>query len=177
MSALALHLHFNSRPHEEVDLLLRPIAKAHHHFNSRPHEEVDKTGPIVPHNNNHFNSRPHKEVDEEQCKHNSERSEFQLTISQGGRLSCSQVCTLPNMYFNSRPHKEVDTCYTIKICTNQHFNSRPHKEVDTATSFRLDISCISTHDLTRRSTEERVNHYKFQKISTHDLTRRSTTPR
>ena len=87
MSALALHLHFNSRPHEEVDII---------HHNTI--ESMYK----------YFNSRPRKEVDEEQCKHNSERSEFQLTISQGGRLSCSQVCTLPNMYFNSRPHEEVD---------------------------------------------------------------------
>ena len=56
---------------------------------------------------------------------------FQLTTSQGGRLWQRGIVYLAN-YFNSRPHKEVD-----------------------GESFWWFIECIniSTHDLTRRSTE------------------------
>ena len=35
-------VHFNSRPHEEVDNVLRNGGVKNEHFNSRPHEEVDR---------------------------------------------------------------------------------------------------------------------------------------
>ena len=42
MSALALHLHFNSRPHEEVDIIHHnTIESMYKYFNSRPRKEVD----------------------------------------------------------------------------------------------------------------------------------------
>ena len=86
MSALALHLHFNSRPHEEVDIIHHnTIESMYKYFNSRPRKEVDVA------NGDHwawagyFNSRPRKEVD---------------------RAAWSR--DRPSDYFNSRPHEEVD---------------------------------------------------------------------
>ena len=35
------YLHFNSRPHEEVDYQDQQDHQGYRHFNSRPHEEVD----------------------------------------------------------------------------------------------------------------------------------------
>ena len=35
--------HFNSRPHEEVDIRAEKSVRLSEHFNSRPHEEVDAT--------------------------------------------------------------------------------------------------------------------------------------
>ena len=123
----------------------------------------------------YFNSRPHKEVDEEQCKHNSERSEFQLTISQGGRLSCSQVCTLPNMYFNSRPHEEVDKFLIANAEKKKGF------QLTTSRRGRRGIApmwkahdSVSTHDLTKRSTHHLSNTDHIDRVSTHDLSKRST---
>ena len=79
----------------------------------------------------------------------------------------------------------------------RNFNSRPHEEVDLAAAIpdRSEFD-ISTHDLTRRSTQHAEEIIKFYKnfnsrpheevdklvrgfqycdcISTHDLTRRST---
>ena len=55
-----------------------------------------------------------------------------------------------------------------------YFNSRPHKEVDVKLLKEVQLSCISTHDLTRRSTLKRGTAVEAVNISTHDLTRRST---
>ena len=77
--------------------------------------------------------------------------EFQLTTSRGGR---------PRP-FRSGPF------FT-------HFNSRPHEEVDGEDPKHNSGNCISTHDLTRRSTVTSCNTEKEIEISTHDLTRRST---
>ena len=56
-----------------------------------------------------------------------------------------------------------------------YFNSRPHEEVDTRDGENRCLGCISTHDLTKRSTQKRLVSAVFRFISTHDLTRRSTT--
>ena len=101
----------------------------------------------------YFNSRPHKEVDYLVELVFSRLTRFQLTTSQGGR-QLFRVISSWFFYFNSRPHKEVDNART-NVC---------------------DYMSISTHDLTRRSTQ--TGDFKIKKgiISTHDLTRRSTSP-
>ena len=55
-----------------------------------------------------------------------------------------------------------------------YFNSRPHEEVDHNAGHEVLETCISTHDLTRRSTECMQKYIRNINISTHDLTRRST---
>ena len=57
------YLHFNSRPHEEVDLLENLCIRLPIYFNSRPHEEVDYQCWQLLDRLNYFNSRPHEEVD------------------------------------------------------------------------------------------------------------------
>ena len=60
-----LFIYFNSRPHEEVDLVYNIVQKLVHisNFNSRPHEEVDVLPAERSPNTIYFNSRPHEEVD------------------------------------------------------------------------------------------------------------------
>ena len=120
---------------------------------------------------------------------------FQLTTSQGGRLSIPAEKSISE-HFNSRPHKEVDSLgvatiisdVTFQLTTSQggrpfllitrswmvYFNSRPHKEVDILKSDIFVSKGISTHDLTRRSTLSHSCVITGLLISTHDLTRRST---
>ena len=121
--------------------------------------------------------------------------------------------------FNSRPHEEVDHVSLSGTQTIKCFNSRPHEEVDaeiilkedkmmlfqltTSRRGRLQVrSCVqsclhvSTHDLTKRSTNDFLvalfsgvfqlttsrRGRQFQegdvalseRVSTHDLTKRST---
>ena len=137
------------------------------HFNSRPHEEVDVGGivecqtsisfqlttsrggrPIFSGTTakqaEYFNSRPHEEVDQKTADSAHLLATFQLTTSRGGRLKCSMHET-SFRYFNSRPHEEVD------VVLRGDF---------------LGKSSISTHDLTRRSTCYRqsavFDSFKFQ---------------
>ena len=79
-------------------------------------------------------------------------SVFQLTTSRGGRRPGNRQ-RAPHTYFNSQPHEEVDG------------------------QLLCDLVCryISTHDLTRRSTEKQYAPEEAWDISTHGLlTRRST---
>ena len=102
----------------------------HLYFNSRPHEEVDRYCRKALLHNQHFNSRPREEVDISYCPRRAGLLLFQLTTSQGGRLIRS-VNTANCLYFNSRPHEEVDAQGTGN---GRHI-------------------LISTHNLTRRSTD------------------------
>ena len=77
---------------------------------------------------------------------------FQLTTSRGGRRGCPSESRTGYSYFNSRPHEEVDQIPT-----------KPKEYED-----------ISTHDLTKRSTEAERIPVEDSDISTHDLTKRST---
>ena len=99
--------------------------------------------------------------------------------------------------FNSRPHTEVDPSGSRIPAQLPSFNSRPHTEVDGGRRKERTMACLSTHDLTRRSTtfvEQNGISCSFQlttshggrldgitaqdlicQLSTHDLTRRSTT--
>ena len=121
---------FNSRPRNEVDgLPALPCLRSYPHFNSRPHEEVDRQLRSIKCHRLHFNSRPREEVDISYCPRRAGLLLFQLTTSQGGRHSY-RTYAIWLIYFNSRPHEEVDR----KPCLHWRY------------------TCISTHDLTRRST-------------------------
>ena len=189
----------------------------HRHFNSRPHEEVDLTFRIYIFSILYFNSRPHEEVDQVRrfgwrCNCISTHDLTKRSTS----LFCSAVPG--SSHFNSRPHEEVDSHCVNLYLTTTNFNSRPHEEVDEGRPSWNYIKCISTHDLTKRSTmwqtyavspfdfnsrpHEEVDdnvpdlvykllHFNsrpheevdassmpyctFKIISTHDLTKRSTT--
>ena len=78
---------FNSRPHEEVDLLPRQVIFLRNPFNSRPHEEVDPGIVQVFFWWMAFNSRPHEEVDQFQHSKKYRNIIFQFTTSRGGRRS------------------------------------------------------------------------------------------
>ena len=99
--------YFNSRPHEEVDVILDILEREIFHFNSRPHEEVDILERWYYEFIRYFNSRPHEEVDQLFVGHLLHRSAFQLTTSRRGRRS-TFVLSCMMLYFNSRPHEEVD---------------------------------------------------------------------
>ena len=77
---------------------------------------------------------------------------FQLTTSRGGRHQRFDKRDRGCLYFNSRPHEEVDINNFGGIFVWTHFNSRPHEEVDMHLVASSNVSGISTHDLTRRST-------------------------
>ena len=103
-----------------------------------------------------FNSRPHEEVDLAKRPSTIPIIVFQLTTSRRGRRNTIKAL-LPPSYFNSRPREEVDvvskvldaTCSSFQLTTSQ--GGRP------LDNWWLDhIRCISTHDLTRRSTPETV---------------------
>ena len=67
--------------------LLRCILSNRLHFNSRPHEEVDLSLYVVPLAFKYFNSRPHEEVDLQIFLPYHPVLTFQLTTSRGGRPS------------------------------------------------------------------------------------------
>ena len=122
-------MHFNSRPHEEVDFILLPSCKlvdiSTHDLTRR--STLGQCIVLLP--LFHFNSRPHEEVD---C--------------------CQKYYQMATFYFNSRPHEEVDVLFNSFSGFTIHFNSRPHEEVDFVAVNLPTFHIISTHDLTRRST-------------------------
>ena len=125
---------FNSRPHTEVDLSRLFLSDLPSSFNSRPHTEVDGVRPTRAVCSRTFNSRPHTEVD------------FRTMPRQPMPLS-----------FNSRPHTEVDPDLQSFGWKTLSFNSRPHTEVDNGWKCSRDERLhLSTHDLTRRSTGQRL---------------------
>ena len=125
-----LALHFNSRPHKEVDagsvdaslanfsisthdLTRRSTCEGYesqsfvcistHDLTRRSTQPTGfRSEPI-----SYFNSRPHKEVDTRRSVLSMTPNIFQLTTSQGGRRHRT-VQSHPEEHFNSRPHKEVD---------------------------------------------------------------------
>ena len=170
--------HFNSRPHEEVDTDWFPAYGGTEAFQlttsrrGRPRKVHRLHGSMT-----HFNSRPHEEVDVISVTVDFCQKIFQLTTSRRGRrqgvlewqrdhkisthdlTKRSTVCWIcarqSTWYFNSRPHEEVDEREQINTSGTCHFNSRPHEEVDWHDILLLGIRRkISTHDLTKRSTEK-----------------------
>ena len=105
-------------------------------------------------------------------KHNRQFT-FQLTTSRGGRQGV-YVRWWSDWHFNSRPHEEVDECGFY--VTNDDFISTHDltRRSTEALEIGLQDFDISTHDLTRRSTCSDGYFLGVEVISTHDLTRRST---
>ena len=120
---------------------------------------------------------------------------FQLTTSRRGRRRGGHPVRTSGG-FNSRPHEEVDMCTSALRAACRCFNSRPHEEVDQGDGPDRKQIIVSTHDLTKRSTErqrtqasekQRFNSRPHEEVdtrirrkrscefvSTHDLTKRST---
>ena len=211
---------FNSRPHKEVDIIQTECLQDDGAFNSRPHKEVDLGLRFCHALNASFNSRPHKEVD--LCdplhlrRHNlsthdlTRRSTgpsllqqgyqmlFQLTTSQGGRLSPEYSAKISSTFQlttsqGGRPLPIPDKIYpaVFQLTTSQGGRLKRFH-------IKGSVIFLSTHDLTRRSTlrppRRLVGSCIFQlttsqggrregdnkawirgSLSTHDLTRRSTT--
>ena len=150
------------------------LLQALEYFNSRPHEEVDAEHSEASREGTHFNSRPHEEVDITAGVNLIFQLAFQLTTSRRGR-------------HGNYEHTCAD--FTFQLTTSRRGRRR------SATCWRYGI-VISTHDLTKRSTQElflafaRIQDFnsrpheevdlacafvaRRKNISTHDLTKRST---
>ena len=143
--------HITKSPLKGRGFLIKSV-KNRMYFNSRPHEEVDNTPFLHFIIDSYFNSRPHEEVDEKEFfARNSERK-FQLTTSRRGRHLfhvCLQVLSSFQLTTSRRGRR-----YLLSI-------------------FQL-CFYISTHDLTKRSTQVMLSQSLRSAISTHDLTKRST---
>ena len=79
-------------------------------------------------------------------------STFQLTTSQGGRLSLFAYAFMASFF---------------QLTTSQGGRRA-------SSAYPADVTVLSTHDLTRRSTCLRMIFSTSSNLSTHDLTRRST---
>ena len=98
---------FNSRPHEEVDLIFSCKLLRTFPFNSRPHEEVDHLGGNTRPQERPFNSRPHEEVDSFPSPYISGSILSTHDLTKRSTRRTSQKESIRGT-FNSRPHEEVD---------------------------------------------------------------------
>ena len=128
-------LHFNSRPHEEVDLseFLQPVL-GYFYFNSRPHEEVDRVHQVYRLRGVHFNSRPHEEVDSAFDSEGKFIGLFQLTTSRRGR---------------QKPMGKAQRNGVFQLTTSRRGRQGVKERLE-------ERGIISTHDLTKRSTRART---------------------
>ena len=123
-------MHFNSRPHKEVDkpplfFILKPsLFQLTTSQGGRQWGSIEKMITFII--STHDLTRRSTKV----CIASLVFGSFQLTTSQGGRRrGCPSSGR--ETYFNSRPHKEVDnTAFYWHNAFIFYFNSRPHKEVD-----------------------------------------------
>ena len=123
-------IYFNSRPHEEVDLIQRLVWTLVIHFNSRPHEEVDRRY-----------GNPYRYLDISTHDLTRRSTAYEKVRSIVSNISTHDLTRRSTAVFN-----------TI-IVDYFHFNSRPHEEVDVQhCKLTQKYINISTHDLTRRST-------------------------
>ena len=165
-------------------------------FNSRPHKEVDTSTPYSIDDPAIFQLTTSQGGRRYCIYYALFPIPFQLTTSQGGRrwILLSPSGASP---FNSRPHKEVDLKAGFDECMRVFFqlttsqggrqeriqNAVMEKffQLTTSQGGRLSYAIsspqfryLSTHDLTRRSTAEKLIVKPPHDLSTHDLTRRST---
>ena len=122
--------HFNSRPHKEVDSLLR-----------RP-SSISDVFQLTTSQGGRLNSSGLLAMS----------FIFQLTTSQGGRHKGGLLHNFC-LYFNSRPHKEVDVIYRFD---GDFYSISTHDLTRRSTAIVFSPPSgltISTHDLTRRSTQ------------------------
>ena len=146
-------------------------------FNSRPHEEVDlisaRFGVVIV----LFQLTTSRRGRPLYFSGSAGRNVFQLTTSRRGRRQrykgICPVCgvsthdltkrstflraclCLKRLRFNSRPHEEVDVFCSWPNAGHKCFNSRPHEEVDVRSWCPFRQQNVSTHDLTKRSTRNK----------------------
>ena len=189
-------MHFNSRPHKEVDkpplfFILKPsLFQLTTSQGGRQWGSIEKMITFII--STHDLTRRSTKV----CIASLVFGSFQLTTSQGGRRrGCPSSGR--ETYFNSRPHKEVDRLHTSAKRLRSYFNSRPHKEVDGSAegvkpdgvTFQLTTSQggrplrynhLNNQSYFNSRPHKEVDIFPLQvynsvfNISTHDLTRRST---
>ncbi len=127
--------HFNSRPHEEVDVA--EIESGQYSVIST-HDLTKRSTLrlfVLIHNFQYFNSRPHEEVDEKGRREDGWQRNF-----------------------NSRPHEEVDR-RAEKEDSLCDISTHDLTKRSTVIKNRTDVKqCISTHDLTKRSTDPGLRH-------------------
>ena len=176
--------HFNSRPHEEVDLLTpnsldlsfisthdltkrsTSLAATFYHlnlyFNSRPHEEVDMLLSCPLWLLGHFNSRPHEEVDSINEAADGSTIIFQLTTSRRGRL-CGQSDILPILSFqlttSRRGRQQKYTNHPILLLMHLAYSTKTHHSI---THNRI----YSTLSFNKTSPKSGANPLRFHVCST-----------
>ena len=121
-------------------------------FNSRPHEEVDGIPYVDIAVTDMFQLTTSRRGRPSSLSCKNDSMSFQLTTSRRGRPFKASASAERFLCFNSRPHEEVDKHVLVYSCIFVRFNSRPHEEVDTKQSTARGRNCVSTHDLTKRST-------------------------
>ena len=146
-------LHFNSRPHEEVDIIHGRSACSYIIFQlttSRGgrRRSLDDGRSI----HWYFNSRPHEEVDYKDSKISISDYIFQLTTSRGGRqdLKPRDEAVTPFQLTTSRGGRRTTISSSSFASAFQLTTSRGGRRAIAAKEKNL--TDISTHDLTRRST-------------------------
>ena len=85
------------------------------------------------------------------CKNDS--MSFQLTTSRRGRRSAIYGICGVGSSFQLTTSRRGRRNHAFSGTLRTRFNSRPHEEVDSSTAcIWVSSSCVSTHDLTKRST-------------------------
>ena len=147
------------------------------HFNSRPHEEVDgqrEYGRLGQAEFQLTTSRRGRHY-----SHNGEFCEGHISTHDLTKRSTISPCRMPyrsNIISTHDLTKRSTLSIRVSISLMRYFNSRPHEEVDGAVVYGCEHrKRISTHDLTKRSTGSGCCAANCAKISTHDLTKRSTS--
>ena len=135
---------FNSRPHEEVDVLW--LVRVSESLSISTHDLTKRSTALRVISQPSLSafqlttSRRGRPIFTQQPRGTLI---FQLTTSRRGRPHSPCIATLPKGYFNSRPHEEVDLYRGAGRHCIIYFNSRPHEEVDSnfyAKSFPFQIT-------------------------------------
>ena len=166
--------YFNSRPHKEVDQEIASEPTLHHISTHDLTKRSTARAQFKSSCTHNFNSRPHEEVDVSRRRHRSQLL-FQLTTSQGGRLSWWKIkytiCTI-STHDLARRSTGKNQLLIVSLRISTHVLARRSTRI--LPLILHQSPRISTHDLARRSTNH-TNHPYFRIfISTHDLVRRST---
>ena len=130
MTQQIYHSHFNSRPHEEVDITAGVNLIFQLAFQLTTSRRGRRNRNHCDHDQGNFNSRPHEEVDTVSIGLVAVLLIFQLTTSRRGRqlLQIEQTVFMAFQLTTSRRGRLV--LPLDNRSTHQYFNSRPHEEVD-----------------------------------------------
>ena len=171
-------MYFNSRPHEEVDEYPIQELPDIKNFNSRPHEEVDDDGLISSYTILLFQlttSRRGRLSPKIVLSNSRNISTHDLTKRS---TIVKRFAKILHIYFNSRPHEEVDYDFTIlliNVVTFQLTTSRRGRHGWQEKYEKLKEFQLTTSRRGRQELDEQI--YSRVEISTHDLTKRSTVER